>query len=226
MTTNGSFRTTRWSLVTATGVADVRVARKALDELCEVYWMPLYAWLRRDGRDAAAAMDLVQGFLLKLLERGRIDGVDPERGSFRQYLVGALRHYLQNERRDAAAQKRGGDRLHLSLDGDFAETQYRVVVVDDETPERAFDRHFALVAIDRARLRLAEEYEARGRAMAFQRLERYLEDRPRPGDYAAAAAELRTNESAVKVSVHRLRQRFKVLLSRFCAAASRRSFCR
>ena len=207
-----SFRTTRWSVVHRAGAENHADARAALDELCGAYWAPLYAWLRRTGNDEQRAMDLVQGFLARLLEQGAMRGVDRERGSFRAYLLGALRHYVQNDVRHDNADKRGGGAPMLSLDARDAEGRYLAEAVAEETPEEAFDRHFAIALLERVIQRLGDEYAARGRAEAFDELKRYLTTAPEAGDYARAAAALECEVTAVKVSVHRMRRRLHELV--------------
>ncbi len=174
--------------------------------------MPLYAVLRRDGHGEAEAMDLVQGFLVRLLEKHDMDGADPEKGLFRSYLLGALRHFVQNERRDARAQKRGGGEV-LSLDGVAAEDRYRAMPVDNTTAEELYDRQFALALLDSVVGKLAAEYRDRGRGEVFEQLKQFLIETPAAGDYERLAAELGAEEGAVKVTVHRMRKRLRALMT-------------
>ncbi len=175
--------------------------------------MPLYAVLRREGYPESEAMDLVQGFLVRLLEKRDVAGADRERGLFRTYLLGALKHFVQNERRDAKAQKRGGGVDMLSLDAEAAEGRYRAEAVDDTTPEQVFDRQFALALLDRVMESLATEYRDRGRGEAFDKLKCYLVERPEAGDYVRLAEELDAEEGAIKVTVHRMRKRLRTLMT-------------
>ena len=202
------FRTTRWSMVLAAGVPSEPQAQLALRELCEAYWYPLYAFLRRDGVDEAEAMDLVQGFLADVLVRGEL-GADPGRGRFRSYMIGALRNYRSNVRRAAAAQKRGGDVQSFGLDD--AETRYAHEPADTESPEVLFERRWATTLIDRAIERLEAEYRDRGRGDVFDELQDTLAGGA-VDTYAEKAAALGLSESAVKVGVHRMRGRLREIL--------------
>lgn len=183
-------------------------AKLALRELCEVYWYPLYAFLRRDTVAEADAMDLVQGFLADVLERGEL-GADPDRGRFRSYMIGALRNYRSNVRRAAATQKRGGNLQAFGLDD--AEARYRHEPADTDSPEVLFERRWATTLIDRAIGRLEHEYRDRGRGAVFEALEDTLAGGA-VASYAQKAAALGMTESAVKVGVHRLRARLRELL--------------
>ncbi|MCK5942085.1 MAG: sigma-70 family RNA polymerase sigma factor [Planctomycetes bacterium] len=205
---NPRFLTTRWSMVLAASDAGEPQAPMALRELCEAYWYPLYAFLRRDGVDEAEAMDLVQGFLAELLGRGEL-GADRERGRFRSYIIGALRHHRGNVRRAAAAQKRGGDVRTFGIDD--AEARYRVESGGGDEPEALFERRWATTVIDRAVERLELEYRDRGRQRVFDALKDVLAVGA-VGNYAQKAAALGMTESAVKVSVHRMRTRLRELL--------------
>ena len=206
-----SFATTRWSRVVAAGRDDSVEAHAALAELCEAYWYPLYTLLRRRGHDAQDALDLTQGFFARLLEKRDLGGADAERGRFRAYLSGALLNYVRNARREERAAKRGGDAQVLSLDLEDAEGRYRLEAADTRTPERAYDRAWALVLIDRALAALGESYRASGKGELFDALRSTLTgDATRP--YAELAAELGLKEGALKVAVHRLRKRFRAEL--------------
>ena len=158
-------------------------------------------------------MDLDQGFLMQLLEKPNIDGANPSKGLFRSYLLGALRHFVQNQQRAAQAQKRGGDVAVVSLDAEAAEGRYLAAPTDDTTAEALYDRQFALAMLDRVVETLATEYRERGRGEAFEQLKRYLVERPQPGDYQRLADELGVEEGAVKVTVHRMRKRLRTLMA-------------
>lgn len=213
---NGSnFHTTRWTVVLAAG-SDAPEARAALDELCAAYWYPLYAFLRRDGHADEEALDLVQDFVAALLEGRSIDGADPERGRFRAYLIGALRHHTQNSRRAASAVKRdGGQVTSLDLTRPHHEAARRYdpsAANEDRSPEQEFERAWALELIARATLRLREEYESRGRAEVFGALEETLDGGEGDRSHAERADELGCSVGAVKVAAHRLRQRLGELI--------------
>lgn len=198
------FATTRWSLVAA---ARDR-ADEALADLCRLYWYPLYAYVRRRGHDAAEAEDLTQAFFARLLEKNGLASVTPTRGRFRSFLLAACQNFLANEHDRAQALKRGGGRV-VSLDD--ADARYRREPDHGETPERLFERRWALELLDRALRRLREEYERKGKARLYDALKGTLAgDAAAP--YAALANELGLTEGAVKTAVHRLRGRYAELL--------------
>lgn len=203
------FDTTRWSLVVAAGGDDSRAAREALGVLCEAYWYPLYAYVRRRGADPDDARDLTQGFLASLLERRDFEGLSPERGRFRAFLLASLEHFLANDRARRHALKRGGGSRPVSLSLDDAEGRYRVEPGDVLTPERLYERRWALTVIDRVLEELRGEWEAGGRGVEFQELKAALLGDAPAGGYVSVAARLGISEGAVKVAVHRLRRRFQ-----------------
>lgn len=204
-----AFHATRWSVVARASAADPAVAARALGELCEQYWRPLYAFLRRGGRAHDDALDLVQSFCVDLLEHGRVGGADPRQGTFRAYLLGALRHFVANtDRRDRAA-KRGGDRITWSLAG--AERDYELVAGSIRSPEEEFDRQWAEALLDRAMVRLRADYAAKGRGDVFTALEPALAGATST-PHADVARRLRTTEGAIKVALHRMRGRLRELI--------------
>jgi RNA polymerase sigma-70 factor (ECF subfamily) len=202
----GRFATTRWSVVLAAGRRGRPEARRALAELCEAYWYPLYAEARRRGRSAEDASDLVQGFFTRLLEKNDLAAADPTRGRFRSFLLAAFGHYLANARDSQQARKRGGGRKPISLDVAAGESRYCREAVHDETPERIYDRRWALSLIDRALVRLRDECARAGKATLFETLEPALAG-DRAASYGELAESLGMTEGAVKTAVHRLRSR-------------------
>ncbi len=205
-------RTTRWSVVLAGAKAAPPERRAALEELARTYWYPLYAYARRRGNGSDEAADLTQGFFAAWLERGDVARADPARGKFRAYLLTSFQHFLSSQREHARARKRGGGRLHLSLDAGDAETRYGREPIERETPERAFERAWVRELLARTFQRLRAEQERIGRAALFDRLRPALaaeDDAPR---FAQVASELGMSENAVKVAAHRLRKRFGELL--------------
>ncbi len=203
------FRTTRWSLVVAAGAAEGSGGRAALETLCRDSWFPLYAFARRGGAAPADAADLVQGFFADLLEREGIAAADPERGRFRTFLLAAFRHHASKEREKARAAKRGGGAV-LSLDFADGESRYLAEPVDDRTPERIYERRWALALLDRVLGDLEADY-AGDRAPLFRTLRPWLAGGD-PPSHAEAAAALGLSEGAVKVALHRLRRRYRDLL--------------
>ncbi len=214
-TTNGiRFRTTQWGVVRAAGSRDVPEARDALEELCASYWYPLYAFVRRQGHRSEDARDLTQGFFARFLAGDPLVGLDPDQGRFRAYLVAAMRHFLSNEREREQALKRGGGRPLLPLELDDAERRYSVEpAARTASPEREFERAWALTLLGRVLEHLRAEQAERGREAIFERLAGFLDGSGADGDTcAAAAAELGLSGVAVRVALHRLRARFGELL--------------
>jgi RNA polymerase sigma-70 factor (ECF subfamily) len=197
--------------VIAAGRDDSADSRAALEALCRSYWPPVHAFLRRTGVRGEDALDLTQGFFAKLLERQAIRNARRERGRFRTFLLTSLKSYLADERDHARALKRGGGRLPLSLDGIAAgDPSWLDDMGHDDTPERAFERHWALTLLDRCWERLDRE-SAPSDPERYDQLRGFL-----TGDadesYGDAARELGVGESAVRVAVHRMRQRFGAIL--------------
>lgn len=187
-------------------------AARALEELCQVYWMPLYAYVRRRGYNVEEAQDLTQDFFTRLLAKDVLAHVAPEKGKFRSFLLAALKHFLANEWDKARAQKRGGGAVHVSFDTQAAETRYRSAPTDALSPDRLFDRQWALVVLDLALNHLEAEHDTPEKQRLFAALRGTLTgDQPEAG-YAAVARQLGVNEGAVKVAVHRLRKRYRELL--------------
>lgn len=176
-----------------------------------MYWYPLYAFLRRGGSAEDEAMDLVQGFVARLLEKGDVKA-DPGRGRFRAYVLGALQHYQANVRRADRAASRGGGRERASLDLDGAAARYAAESVDAASPQALFERRWALAILDRALARLDDEYRERGRGRLFAALRVTLTSTHTGETYAEKALALGVSESAIKVAVHRLRRRMGELV--------------
>jgi RNA polymerase sigma factor (sigma-70 family) len=202
------FETTRWSTVLAASQSAGR-AREALATLCQVYWYPLYAYLRRGGHTAEDAEDLTQGFFAYLLEKGTLRSADPERGRFRSFLLASLRHYVSNEHARARALKRGGSTVLLALHD--AEGRYRREPPDDRTPERLLDRRWALTVLDRVAATLRDEFRRRGKEAVFDGLKEQLAG-DAEGPYREIGVRLGLSEGAARVAVYRMRRRFGELL--------------
>ncbi|MGD0091954.1 MAG: sigma-70 family RNA polymerase sigma factor [Planctomycetota bacterium] len=203
------FATTHWSVVLAAGRGDSPQARDALGRLCQAYWYPLYAYARRQGSSAQDAQDLTQEFFARLLEKDGLAGVAGV-ARFRAYLLAAFKHFLSNERDRAQAQKRGGAVSALSLDARDAESRYSAEPSGGATPEKLFERRWALELLDRALVRVEGEYNQAGKRELFEALQPCLAG----GGVAQAqiAAELKLSEGAVKVAAHRLRRRYREVL--------------
>jgi RNA polymerase sigma factor (sigma-70 family) len=206
------FNTTNWSLIVRAASADDEEARLALALLCEAYWYPVYAYIRRQGSSAADAEDLTQGYFARFLEKGVIRDVRPERGRFRAFLLVSVRNFLNNERDRERAAKRGGGRRLLSLDADRAEERLAAEPQDPVTPEILFERSWAQTVIGRVHERLELEAARRGTAERLARLRPFLAGSEPEGTYAAIAQEWGVGESAVRVALHRLRRQFAAIL--------------
>ncbi len=207
VTAMSGFDTTHWSLVRAAGSDSTGRARDALAQLCGTYWEPLYAYLRRQGHAAEDAEDLTQGFFARVLEKGVLDAADPTRGRFRSFLLASLRHYAANERAHAQALKRGGSAPALPLEFDGAEQRYLAEPADTATPERLFDRRWALALLDQAMARLATEYRERGKREVFDSLKAHILAGDEGLPYAEIADQLGLSAGATRVAAHRLRRR-------------------
>jgi RNA polymerase sigma-70 factor (ECF subfamily) len=203
--------TTSWTQVLAARDAPSSESRQALEGLCQAYWYPLYAFVRRQGHDAEEARDLTQAYFAQLLEKGYLEDFDPSRGRFRVFLMASVKHFLSKEREKAQAWKRGGRAEVVSLDED-PERRYRYEPADRLTPEEIYERRWALTLMEHTLGRLREEFAGGGREGEFDELQGFLTGEAPRIPYRDVALRLGTSESAVKMSVHRMRQRFGTLL--------------
>jgi RNA polymerase sigma factor (sigma-70 family) len=210
--TGDIFATTRWTVVLAAGRQGAPQADAALEELCRTYWYPLYAYVRRRGHSREDAEDLTQAFFARLLEKHYLEGVSSEKGRFRAFLLVALKRFLANEWDRASAQKRGGGVLPLSLDWQDADSRYQINPADNFSPDRLYDRAWAMTMLERVITRLRDESGSAGNANLYERLKSFLTVGRSEIPYAQAAATLGMTEGAVRVAVHRLRRRFRELL--------------
>ncbi len=206
------FSTTHWSVVLTAGASASAGSREALERLCRTYWYPLYSYLRRRGCDTHQAEDCAQGFFAALLQGHTLERANPERGKFRSFLLSCLNHFLADQRDRAQAQKRGGGKAIVSLDIEDAETRYQVEPAHDLTPERLFEKSWALTVLDNAMARLKTESAEAGRQDLFESLKPHLPASRGPASYNDVAARLGMTEGAVKVAVHRLRDRYRQLV--------------
>jgi RNA polymerase sigma-70 factor (ECF subfamily) len=203
---------THWSVVVAAGRGDSTQARTALEKLCRTYWPPIYAFARRQGHGPHDAQDLTQEFFARLLAKKSLADVDRAKGKFRSFLLASLKHFLANEWDKACAEKRGGGQLLVPIDAHDAETSYGVDPADKLTAERVFEHRWALTLLDLVLQRLREEYVTGSKEKLFEQLKVTLTEASRSVPYAEIAARLEMTEGAVKVAVHRLRQRYRELL--------------
>jgi RNA polymerase sigma factor (sigma-70 family) len=207
------FATTRWSLVLALGEPTEEQRRAALSTLCELYWFPLYAFIRRSGRSADAAQDLTQAFFATLLEKDYFQQARRERGRLRTFLLTALRHFMANEHDAATAKRRGGGQVRVALEFDDGERRYAREPTDPLTPEAVYERQWAEAVLAEAAARLDAKYRAgwmRG-SRFFEPLRAYVLEEV-GSSYPDLAARLNTTEASLRVVLHRMRQQFLVCL--------------
>lgn len=207
-----AFKTTHWSVVLSSGHDSESVARQALEQLCRAYWFPLYAYVRRQGLSPEDAQDLTQAFFERFLERGYFALADPERGRFRTFLLTSLKHFLTEEWRRTNRQKRGGGLALVPFATEDAEGRYAAHPLDELSPDRLYDRRWAEAMLERVMARLAKDYESTGRTAVYSQLQQFLWGGQAEVSYADIGAKLAMSQGAVKVAVHRLRQRFRDLL--------------
>ena len=206
------FATTHWTVVLAAGRRHTPQSDHALEELCRTYWFPLYAYVRRRGHNKEDAEDSVQAFFTRFLEKNYLAGLSAERGRFRAFLLASLKHFLINEWKKSQRLKRGGGEKNLSLDWQTADTQFQVAATNEPSPDKAFDREWALALLAKVIGRLQKECEADGKAKIFGHLKIFLTTGKSESSSSEAAKKLGMEETAVRVAVHRLRKRYRVLL--------------
>jgi len=207
-----AFVTTHWSVVITAGHSDTTRARDALGRLCQTYWHPLYAYVRRLGHSPHDAQDLTQEFFARLLGKNYLAGADESKGRFRSFLLASLKHFLANEWDKASAQKRGGGQIPIPIDFGTAETSCGFEPADNTTAEKVFERRWALTLLAQVLRRLREEHVRDGKEKLFEQLKCTLTEASRTVAYAEIARRLETTEGVVKVAVHRLRQRYREVL--------------
>jgi RNA polymerase sigma factor (sigma-70 family) len=211
-----NFPTTLWTVVLHAGRDEPAQAHAALAQLCEAYWYPLYSFVRRRGHAPHDAQDLTQAFFAHILEKRGLERVDPELGRFRTFLLAALKNFLANDWDRAQARKRGGGQTIVSLDEESAESRYQREPSHDMTPERHFERQWAMTLLDQVLDALGEEYHSDGKGDLFEEIKTVITGES--GTYVVMAARLRRSEGAIKVAVHRLRHRYRELMRARIAA--------
>ncbi|HXP63591.1 MAG TPA: sigma-70 family RNA polymerase sigma factor [Dongiaceae bacterium] len=209
---NAQFTTTHWSVVLAAGGGDSPAARQALEHLCQTYWYPVYAYVRRRDNSPEDAEDLTQEFFAKLIERNDFAKVSRDRGPFRAFLKSALNHLLSDRRDYVRAAKRGGGKIILSLDAQTAEQRYQLEPADMTTPDKLYDRRWALTLLEKARSRLAEEYGTAGKSELYNHLKFLEPGAPEVLSYAEIGRRLGKSESAIKTEASRLHRRYRQLV--------------
>jgi len=207
----GEFGTTHWGVVLQAANGDCPKAALALEKLCLTYWHPLYTFVRRRGFGKEDAQDIIQGFFLQLLAHEAFKGVNPAKGRFRSFLLAALNYYISDDREKAHALKRGGGQLPVPFDFEEAEARYGLALADTWSPDKAFERQWALTILDRVLFRLEQEYRDAGRDRLFAAIKPYLVETSHSTSYAEVALRLLVSEEVIKKSVQRLRQRYGVM---------------
>jgi len=206
------FATTHWSVVLAAGQASTPDARRALEQLCQAYWYPLYAYIRRRGYGVEDAQDLTQEFFALLLRKGQFALPDPARGKFRSFLLSALEHFLVNEWKHRQAGKRGGEYAFLSWDSEEAERLYAAEPVSTLTPEKVFEKRWAITLLERVLANLRQECQTSGKGETLEALKDSLWGEKTEVSYAELGARWGMSEGAVKGVAYRLRRRYRELL--------------
>lgn len=207
------FATTRWTLVREAAHTGDTVAREALGALLTTYWQPLYRYARRRGKSREDAEDLVQGFLAHLIEAHGLRGTDQAKGRFRAFLLAAFNHWMANDWKHATRQKRGGPTTTLSFDWQDAETGLHLQPADHRSPDLLYDREWALALLGKVLTDLEATCRAEGNAHDFATLKHFLTADSARIPYAEVATQLGTTEGAARVAVHRLRKRYRHLLT-------------
>lgn len=206
------FVTTRWTVVMQAGRKSSPDSDEALASLCQTYWYPLYAYARRRVQSREQAEDLIQGFFERFLAKNYLEGLQSERGKFRAFLLASLKHFLANEWDRARRQKRGGGVSPLTLDWQGAEHRYQLDPPDPASPDRLFDREWALALLARVMDRLQEESRLAGKSRLFASAKQFLTWGNEVAPYAEVGRELGLDAGSMRVTVHRLRKRFRELL--------------
>jgi len=207
------FPTTRWSLILKVAGGDEEDREDALAEICGLYWPPIYAYIRNQGRAPHDAEDLTQEFFARFLDQDHFARPESERGRLRSYLLSSVRHFLANEHRKETRQKRGGSVQHLSIDAAEGETRYHFLIDSENlSPDQIFDRQWAACLLESVLRKLDRQYRESGQAELFTRLNPYIRSDIAPPAQSEVAVELGMSNGALRVAIHRLRQRYRKLL--------------
>ena len=199
--------TTRWSLIVSLQTRNPDAAREAFGKLLEIYWFPLYGFIRRKGHSREEAEDLLQSYCCRVVEKGFFDNVTPDKGRFRAFLMHTLNKFLINQYHKERTQRTGRNFRIVELDAEEADRMYQASLMTDKTPEREFDRRWVQVLVERSSERLRRDCEQRGRTELFDAVSPYLIENGPRGAYAQVAESLGCSEEVVRTSIHRLRKR-------------------
>ena len=207
---NDEFKTTHWSLIVSSQEKDSNIRRDSLGALCEAYWYPLFAYLRRRGYTAEQASDYVQGFFVELIDKDFLEAVSPEKGRFRWFLMSAIKRFVASQIEKQTAQKRGGDRQFFSLNVDDAEQRYQLEPVDGWSAEKLFNRRWALAVLQQALDRLQKQKEEKGKLELYLALQPTLSGAPLTLEqYTEIGKRFGMLPGAVKVAALRLRRKYR-----------------
>jgi RNA polymerase sigma factor (sigma-70 family) len=208
------FHTTRWSVVLLSAQSQSSNSKEAFAELCQLYWYPLYGFIRHRRYSAEDAQDLVQGFFLHLIKRKTLKRIDRSKGKFRSFLLASLQNYLSNEAEHARCLKRGGGAEIVYLDIERAEERYNVELVETLTPEKIFDARWAMALLCEAMSRLRREYLAQGKTTTFEALNPFLDpiNSKELPTYEDVGDRLKISVGSVKTLIHRLRKQYTALV--------------
>jgi RNA polymerase sigma-70 factor (ECF subfamily) len=209
---SAQFTTTHWSVILKAGDGESPDALEALERLCRTYWYPLYAFVRRSGHDPETARDLTQSFFERIIEKNYLKQVDRSKGRFRSFLLVALKHFLANEWDRRHTSRRGGQYRFVALDGDWIQACERQDATMALTPERLYERRWALLVLDTVKRKLVAESTAAGKGEVFEALRIYLTGESDKAPYADVATRLNMSPDAVRKAVERLRRRYGDLL--------------
>lgn len=205
---SNEFPMTRWSVVLSARGGDETKVRAALSELCEAYWLPLYGFARRTGKSAEDAEDLTQAFFARLIEKDLFSKANAERGKLRSFLLGTFKNFLSDEWDKSRALKRGGGKTIISMDATEAEERFAMEPADEESPDRCFEKRWALVVLDRVMRAIRNHYVESGKGEVFEELHQYLAPESGGQTYRKSAEVLGLSENAARVAVFRMRQRY------------------
>ena len=207
----GEFCTTHWSVVLQAGQDDSTQSARALEQLCQTYWLPLYAFARRSGLPEADAKDATQDFFAHLLAKALFAQADPDRGRFRSFLITSFKNHIGQQRVRANAQKRGGGIPLISLDETVAEDRYQHEPADHRSPDRLFDQRWAITVVETVFARLKAEWDRAGKNSQFAAMKPWLTGDASGSSFAQLGAQLGVSAGAARTAVHRLRQRYHEL---------------
>ena len=209
---NHKFQTTHWSVIVAAGQGSPSQAKSALTSLCEIYWFPLYAYALRQVQNTHEAQDLTQSFFAELLDKNYVGKATPDRGKFRAFLLTAFKNFLSKQWEKQKALKRGGGRVAISLDFEFADSRLSIEPADGLTPEQCYDQQWTIALLEQILQQLQIEFERSGKAEQFAELKAFIIGDHSGITYAQVSEKLGMTEAAAKKSASRMRQRYRELL--------------